>query len=130
MIVLLLNQKCGVGRTARVAFCRCAAMPKPTLTVIDADRKALRGTGPSSARMLGYRAASPTRTHGRFMPATMQLTSNSRPTYPPHGPTTSIPPARRGRIKGALLGMGSLPPARRTTLHKRAQNCDVGGEHE
>jgi hypothetical protein len=30
MIVLLLNQKCGVGRTARVAFCRCAAMPKPT----------------------------------------------------------------------------------------------------
>jgi len=50
MIVLLLNQKCGVGRTARVAFCRCAAMPKPTLTVIDADRKALRGTGPSSAR--------------------------------------------------------------------------------
>ena len=48
------------------------------LWVLPVDIGTSGGTGPSSARMFGYRAASPTRTHGRLMPATMQLTSNSK----------------------------------------------------
>jgi hypothetical protein len=55
MIVLLLNQKCGVGRTApALHFAGVRACQSRPLTVIDADRRALRGTGPSIVRMFGY----------------------------------------------------------------------------
>jgi hypothetical protein len=128
MIVLLPNQKCGVGRTA-VALHFAGAQPCQSrpLTVIDADRKALRGTGPSSTRMFGYRATSPTRTHGRLMPATMQLTSNSKGHLSAARPNDQHPAGSARPHQGR---MGSLPPARRTTLHKRTHHCDVGGEHE
>jgi hypothetical protein len=55
MIVLLLNQKCGLGRTApALHFAGVRACQSRPLTVIDADRRALRGTGPSIVRMFGY----------------------------------------------------------------------------
>jgi plasmid replication initiation protein len=83
--------------------------------------------GPSSTRMFGYRATSPSRTHGRLMPATMQLTSNSKGHLSAARPNDQHPAGSARPHQGR---MGSLPPVRRTTLHKRTHHCDVGGEHE
>ena len=128
---LLLNQECGVGQTTlALHFAGVRACQSRPLTVIDADGTAQRGSGQASGRMLGYQAASLRRTYGRLTPATTELTSNSETLLSAAVPTTGISPARRDRIRGALLGMGSLPLARRTTLHKRTHHCDVGGEHE
>lgn len=88
------------------------------------------GTGPSSARMFGYptRFADPDiwTSYARNNGVNEQLgdplicrSSHDR-----------ISPARRDGIRGTPSGMGSLPPAHRTTLHKRTHHCDVGGEHE
>ena len=79
MIGLLLNQECGVGQTTlALHFAGVRACQSRPLTVIDADGTALRGSGQASVRMFSYRAALPTRLHGRLMPATMELTSNSK----------------------------------------------------
>jgi hypothetical protein len=115
---------------SRIAFCRCAGMPK---SAPHCDRR--RRHGPARVRS-GRRANA--RLPSRFAAPDI-WTSYARNNgvneqlgdpLISRGSHDCISPARRDRIRSALLGMVSLPLARRTTLHKRTHHCDVGGEHE